>query len=81
MWVVYFSVDDVDAAVATATRLGAQVLSEPTDTPIGRLATLRDPDGARFCLAVSRSPEADAPGRSRRHARHRFVAEAALTVA
>ena len=49
-WHVYFRVTDADAAVATATSLGATVVDMPEDTPYGRLATLLDPNGARFKL-------------------------------
>lgn len=48
-WNVYFQVDDVDAAVARAQELGAQVQVEAMDVPgVGRWATLADPQGASF---------------------------------
>jgi len=47
-WLVYFGVDDTDAAVARATGLGAMVLAEPTDIPAGRFAVISDPTGAGF---------------------------------
>jgi uncharacterized protein len=50
-WSSYVSVDDLDATVATATRLGATVVNEPTDIDgSGRLAALKDPTGAVFWL-------------------------------
>lgn len=49
-WSIYFSVVDADAAVAQAMGLGASVVDQPEDTPYGRLATLVDPNGARFKL-------------------------------
>jgi hypothetical protein len=49
-WFVYFNVADLDATVAQATALGAVVVDQPEDTPYGRLATLVDPNGARFKL-------------------------------
>jgi predicted enzyme related to lactoylglutathione lyase len=50
MWVPYVAVADCDATAATARRLGAQVIVEPTDIPnVGRFATLLDPQGA--CIA------------------------------
>jgi predicted enzyme related to lactoylglutathione lyase len=49
-WHVYFTVADADATVAKAKQLGATVVEEPQDTPYGRLATLVDPNGARFKL-------------------------------
>lgn len=47
-WNVYFIVDDTDAAVVTAKEHGGTVLSEPEDTPHGRMSTLQDPAGAVF---------------------------------
>lgn len=45
-WLGYVAVDDVDAAVARATRLGAEVLNPAADIPeVGRFAVLRDPQG------------------------------------
>jgi uncharacterized protein len=51
-WHVTFSVDDTDAAVERATKLGAEVLTPAYDAGPVRLAVLRDPQGAVF--AVSR---------------------------
>ncbi|WP_461031067.1 VOC family protein, partial [Streptomyces sparsus] len=47
---VYFRVDDCDAAVAAVRRLGGSVEREPTDTPFGRSALVADDQGARFAL-------------------------------
>ncbi len=48
-WLPYISVGDVDAAVATATGLGATVYCQPTDIPkVGRFAVMSDPQGAVF---------------------------------
>lgn len=49
-WLVYFAVDDAEAAVATAKQLGGTVLAEPTDIPVGRMAMLADPQGAVFAI-------------------------------
>jgi uncharacterized protein len=49
-WLVYFAVDDTDAAVVKATGTGATVLVPPTDIPPGRFAVLSDPDGAAFAV-------------------------------
>ena len=58
-WAVYFAVDDADAAVAAATARGGHVVSGPDDTPFGRMATLTDPQGARFSImGVAATPEA-----------------------
>ena len=48
-WQPYVAVDDVDRTVAKAQELGASVLAEPMDVPkVGRIAVLRDPQGATF---------------------------------
>ncbi|MFC4591049.1 VOC family protein [Sphaerisporangium corydalis] len=44
-FVAYFRVDDVDAALASAEKLGGTRVMEPTDTPTGRIAAFADPDG------------------------------------
>ncbi len=49
-WLVYFAVADLDGAVATVTRLGGQVMGEPTDIGIARIAIAADPQGAVFAL-------------------------------
>jgi predicted enzyme related to lactoylglutathione lyase len=50
-WVPYVGVDDADATVAKAKELGGTVILEPMDVPeVGRLAVLRDPQGATFAL-------------------------------
>ncbi len=47
-WMVYFAVDDIDAAVKTAEGNGGQVHVGPIDLPSGRIAVLTDPQGAAF---------------------------------
>lgn len=47
-WTPAFGVEDADRAVALAGRRGAEVVSGPADSPRGRYAALRDPQGARF---------------------------------
>lgn len=50
-WGAYVSVDDVDAAAARAAELGGTVVTQPFDVmSAGRLAILRDPQGATFSL-------------------------------
>jgi predicted enzyme related to lactoylglutathione lyase len=50
-WLVYFAVDDVDAAAEKATSSGASVANGPMDIPnVGRFAVLIDPHGAAFGL-------------------------------
>ena len=47
-WLTWFQVDDTDAAVATASDLGAGVVVPVRDSPVGRSATLRAPQGEHF---------------------------------
>jgi predicted enzyme related to lactoylglutathione lyase len=48
-WQPYVGVVDVDATTAKATELGGSTLAEPMDVPdVGRIAVLRDPQGAVF---------------------------------
>jgi predicted enzyme related to lactoylglutathione lyase len=56
-WNVCFAVADCDATVARARELGATVVMEPMDMPIGRFAGLIDPQGASF--TVMQMPRSD----------------------
>jgi predicted enzyme related to lactoylglutathione lyase len=48
-WQPYVAVKDTDASTAKAKELGGSTLMEPMDVPtIGRIAVLRDPQGAVF---------------------------------
>lgn len=49
-WIVYFAVEDADAATEKAKESGAQVRAEPFDTEAGRIAVLTDPHGAAFAV-------------------------------
>ena len=49
-WHVSFSVVDLDSATDHALRLGGGMVSPPQDSPYGRFAALRDPEGAPFSL-------------------------------
>lgn len=49
-WHVYFAVADVDTAAAKITELGGSLLADPFDTPVGRIAVARDPQGAVFSI-------------------------------
>jgi len=49
-WLPYFSVANVDAAVARAGLSRGGVRRSPEDTPFGRIAVLADPFGAPFGL-------------------------------
>ncbi|WP_129842853.1 VOC family protein [Streptomyces sp. RFCAC02] len=52
-WLTYFSVPDVDEAVARAAELGARTVGGPLDSPFGRRAVLTDPEGAPFAVIQS----------------------------
>ena len=49
-WMVYFAVDDADAAAAQVRALGGTVHHGPFDTPYGRIAVVSDPQGGTFSL-------------------------------
>lgn len=49
-WLVYFAVDDTDAAVSKATELGGSVMMPPMDIDAGRFAVLGDNAGAPFAV-------------------------------
>ena len=50
-WIVYFNVDDVDAAVERAVQNGAELPDPPWDVPgVGRIAWIFDPQGALLGL-------------------------------
>jgi uncharacterized protein len=48
-WQPYVAVEDVDGTTAKASELGGSALMEPMDVPaVGRIAVIRDPQGAVF---------------------------------
>ena len=49
-WMVYFDVDDVDAAYKRAIDGGAHEMMAPDEFPGGRYAIVSDPLGAAFGL-------------------------------
>jgi predicted enzyme related to lactoylglutathione lyase len=49
-WVPYFAVESLDAAIARCTDLGGVKLAGPIEMPAGRIAALRDPQGAMFSI-------------------------------
>ena len=55
-WLVYFAVEDADAAVAAATAAGGSSLAPPFTTSYGRMAPLQDPFGAAFWLVQISAP-------------------------
>jgi hypothetical protein len=52
-WMVYFAVDDIDAAFRTAIDNGGREISAPQAYPGGAFAILADPQGASFGLLRS----------------------------
>ena len=56
-WMVYFDVDDADAAAAKVTELGGSVTVPPTDIPPGRFAVVNDPSGAVFSIIAVTQPD------------------------
>jgi uncharacterized protein len=55
-WHVYFAVADADATAAKVIELGGSLLVEPFDSPVGRIATARDPQGAVFSFIKPAPP-------------------------
>jgi uncharacterized protein len=49
-WMVYFAVEDCDAAAARAAELDGQVAVQPFEIRSGRMAVLSDPTGAHFAI-------------------------------
>lgn len=49
-WLIYFTVDDVDAAHKKAIEAGASELVAPMDFSFGRMSIVSDPEGAAFGL-------------------------------
>lgn len=47
-WSIYFAVADCDATVEKTTSLGGEIVKPAADTPMGRFAVLKDPQGAVF---------------------------------
>ncbi|MEV6315793.1 VOC family protein [Streptomyces sp. NPDC051776] len=54
-WHVYFVVEDVDAAANAAVTAGGTVTAQPSDSRIGREATVRDPHGGLFTVTAPRT--------------------------
>ena len=54
-WLVYFAVDDCDATVDRAAKLGGATLMAPMDVEPGRFAVLSDPSGAVFAVITMKA--------------------------
>jgi len=50
LWLVYFAVDDTDAAIAKVTELGGKALMGPVDIDAGRFAVVEDTAEAAFAI-------------------------------
>ena len=57
-WLVYFNVDDADAAVEKVHSGGGSVMNGPMDIPVGRFAVVADQFGAPFAVI---KPNEEAP--------------------
>ena len=55
-WHVWFAVNDADATAAATASSGGSVLMAPFDMPVGRAATLADPQGAAFSI-ITMTPQ------------------------
>ncbi|GAA3294903.1 VOC family protein [Streptomyces cinereospinus] len=64
-WLTYFEVADVDEALEHVGGLGGHVLRPAHESAHGRVATVTDPEGARFALIRSRHPEPAGAGSGR----------------
>lgn len=53
-WLVYFGIDDLDAAAEEIGSLGGTVMVPPQEVPGGRILVARDPQGAVFALFAGR---------------------------
>jgi uncharacterized protein len=53
-WLVYFGVEDIDAAAEQITSSGGRVVVETMDVPGGQILVAQDPQGATFALFAGR---------------------------
>lgn len=61
-WVMYIGVSDIDAAIAKIQKLGGSTLSPPIEVPnVGRMRTMKDPQGAMFSLIQPAPQSAETP--------------------
>lgn len=60
-FLVYFGVEDCDAAVGTVHRLGGRVTRGPGDSPFGRWAAVADDQGANFAVIDTGTTVGDRP--------------------
>ena len=62
-WVGYVAVDDIDATTTQIGRLGGAILLPPTDSNIGRISVVADPQKATFALVAGLTYGQRQPGR------------------
>ena len=53
-WLVYFGIDDIDAAAEQIGAAGGTLMIPPTEVPGGRIAVAQDPQGAVFAVLTGR---------------------------
>jgi uncharacterized protein len=51
-WIGYVAVDDIDATAAQISHLGGAIMVPPTDSNIGRISVVADPQKATFALVT-----------------------------
>lgn len=61
-WLGYVAVDDMEATIAQIRPLGGAILVSPTDSNIGRIAVVADPQGATFALVTGLTYGQSQPG-------------------
>jgi predicted enzyme related to lactoylglutathione lyase len=77
-WLGYVAVDDMDVMIAQIRRLGGAILVAPTDSNIGRIAVVADPQGATFALVTGLTFGPSQPGGTNKAGRvgwHELLAE------
>ena len=77
-WMGYVAVDDMDAVATQIRRLGGAILLPPTDTNIGRVSVVADPQKATFALVTGLTYGQRQPGALDEPARvgwHELLAE------
>ena len=53
-WLVYFGIEDIDAAAEQIDSAGGTVMVPPQEVPGGRIVVSQDPQGAVFALFAGR---------------------------
>jgi uncharacterized protein len=49
-WLVYFGTDDIEGSIAKLREHGGSTMTDVMDIGVGKLAIVRDPQGAVFAL-------------------------------